>query len=96
MISAMITEQLARAPVAHRVLLDSFWYFFGLGLLSDALRHIYRTFPGVKSTAGVPMKAERVAIDETMIAAFYDELEGMIEDVPAAMIFNTDESRYSE
>jgi hypothetical protein len=97
MISAMITEDFARrAPVTYSFLLDSPLYFFGTGLLQDTLRHISRTLPGVKTIAAVLMEAERVAVNEATIAAFCDKLEGMIEDAPAAMIFNIDESGYSE
>jgi precorrin-2 methylase len=97
MISAMIIEHFARrAPVAYSFILDSLLYFFGICLLLDTLRYICRTLPGVKTIAGVPMEAERVAADEATITAFSDELEGMIEDVPAVMIFNIDESGYSE
>jgi hypothetical protein len=52
--------------------------------------------PGIKTIAGVPMEVERVVIDKATIAAFFDELEGMIEDVPAAMLFNIGKSLYSE
>jgi hypothetical protein len=71
-------------------------YFFGIGLLPDTLRHICRISPGVKTIAGVPVEAERVTVEEGTSAAFCDELEGMIEDVPAAMILNIDESGYLE
>jgi hypothetical protein len=62
----MITEHFAhRAPVTHSFLLDSRLYFFGISLLSGTFRHICRILSGVKTISGVPVEAERVALDES-------------------------------
>jgi hypothetical protein len=42
------------------------------------------------------MKARRVEVDEVAVAAFHDELEAMIDGVPAAMINNADETGCSD
>jgi hypothetical protein len=83
-------------PVSYQMLLEGLQRRFGINLLSDTLRHICRTMPGVKSVRGVPMDKNRVHCDQAAVAAFYDELEAVVEEVPAEFIWNIDETGCDE
>jgi hypothetical protein len=85
-----------KAPVSYRLLLDEIQLLFGLSLRPDTLRHICRTLPGVKSVSGIPMETQRVLCAQEDIAGFYDELEAVCEGIPAAFIWNVDETGCNE
>jgi hypothetical protein len=86
----------AKTPVSYRLLLDGIEANFGISLSPDTMRHICRTMPGVKSVAGIPMERERVQCDQEAVTGFYDEFEAVCQDVPAAFIWNMDESGCSQ
>jgi hypothetical protein len=44
---------------------------------------------------GVPLETGRVQVDGAVIDAFYCELEEMIKGIPAAIIYNMNETGYS-
>jgi hypothetical protein len=48
--------------------------------------------PSVKTVRGVPQDKARVMCDQGKVADCCDYLEAMIEDVPAELIYNVDES----
>jgi hypothetical protein len=48
--------------------------------------------PEVKSVIGIPMETERVECNQGHVADFYDELEAVVDGIPAAFVFNVDES----
>jgi hypothetical protein len=48
--------------------------------------------PGVKSVTGIPMERKRVQCHHEVVAAFYDEFEAVSENIPAAFVWNMDES----
>jgi hypothetical protein len=97
MIKTIVTNRFTeKKPVSYLEIMDALQYFFQIGLSADTTRHICRTIPGVRSIWGIPMEGTRVEVDPAKIEDFYDELEALIEDVPAAFIFNMDESGCSD
>jgi hypothetical protein len=44
----------------------------------------------------VPLEAQRVEVDEAAVATFYNELEAMIDGIPAEIIYNADETGCSD
>jgi hypothetical protein len=85
-----------RKPVTYRLLQDALEWRFKISMRADTLRHICRGLPGVKSVVGFPMERDRVHCDQDAITAYYDELEGVIDGIPAEFVYNIDESGCSE
>jgi hypothetical protein len=81
-----------RNPVTYDYLADAVQYYFGVSVKTDTLRHICRTFPGVKSIWGSPMETERVEAKIEDIDDFYHELSAYLEDIPSSFVFIVDET----
>jgi hypothetical protein len=85
-----------RKPVTYFEILDALQYRCRTVISSDTLRHIVRALPGVKTVIGVPMEAERTAVDPAEIDRWFDDLTREIEGVPRQFILNVDETGCSE
>jgi hypothetical protein len=85
-----------KTPVSYSLRLDEIQLLYGVSLRVDTLRHICRVLSGVKTVAGIPTEKQRVQVDQQTVADFYDELEAMIDGIPAAFIWNMDESGCDE
>jgi hypothetical protein len=57
----------------------------------DTLRHICRDMPGVKRVVELPMGRAQMTCGQSALANFYDELEAVIDGIPAAFVYNVDE-----
>jgi transposase len=68
---------------------------YGVCLLPDTLRHVIRRIPWCKTIDDVPQEASRVHCDEAAIDQYYEDLERMLQGVPAAAIYNVDETGFN-
>jgi hypothetical protein len=62
----------------------------------DTIRHIIRKFPDFKAIDGIPMEASRVFSDPQAIDAYYDRLTSILQDFPAALVINLDETGHQD
>jgi hypothetical protein len=82
--------------ITYRLFQDAIEWRFEASMVTDTLRHICRSMPGVKSVIGLPMESTRVHCDQDAVVAFYDELEAVIKDIPAQFVSDIDERGCSE
>jgi hypothetical protein len=82
--------------MTYSFLLDAVQYIFVIEVLADTWHHICRILLGVKTVPRVPMESSRVHVDGAAVSAFYDELEAVLEGVPATFISNVDDTRCSK
>jgi hypothetical protein len=68
----------------------------GHALRVDRIRHITLRLPGFKLIDGVPFEAARVHADSEEIEAYLNDMTQLIEDCPAAMIVNLDETGHCD
>jgi hypothetical protein len=71
-------------------------YITNKHLLLDSVRHIVRRLPQFRVIKGVPIDARRLECDPAEIDEYYQVLESLLEDFPAAMIINIDETGHQE
>jgi hypothetical protein len=79
-------------PVTCLLLQDAIEWRFHVTSSTDTLRHICRDMPGVKRLVGLPMDRAWMTCDQTALADFFDELEAVIDRIPAAFAYYVDES----
>jgi hypothetical protein len=65
---------------------------FFIYVKQDTLRHFLRRTKGLKIILGIPKEEERVMSSDDDIASYYSVLCDRIQAVPAAFIFNVDET----
>jgi hypothetical protein len=85
-----------RKPVTYFEILDALQYRCATVCSSDTLRHHIRTIETVKTVVGVPMEAQRVAVNPDDIAEWFTILEEKVRGIPADWIFNLDETGCAE
>jgi hypothetical protein len=61
-------------------------------ILSDALQHLVRSMPTIKSIFGTAIEAERVHGDRWVIANWYSHLARRIEGATRQFVLNMDET----
>jgi hypothetical protein len=83
-------------PPTFDSILDFIEQELNISMLPDTLRHKIYSSPDLKTIEGIPMEQERVHADPDEIAAFYQELESILKNIPAAMIYNLDESGFAD
>jgi ABC-type hemin transport system substrate-binding protein len=97
MIQNMIEVGFAeRKPATYFDILDALQYRCRTISSSDTLRQIIRRMEAVKTVIGVPMEAERAAVDPAEIHHWFDDLTRALHGVPRELIFNIDETGCSE
>jgi hypothetical protein len=95
--SAFISDRFAANHPASLVdIADFVLESLGHALWADTVRHIIMRMPGVKFIDGVPLEAARVGGDPVEIEAYVTEMDMLIEDVPAPMIANLDDTGHCE
>jgi restriction endonuclease len=67
-----------------------------LAHLPDTLRHLIRRTAAFKTVLGIPTEAKRCAVTVEAIEEHFARLSQEIENVPAAFIFNVDESEFQK
>jgi hypothetical protein len=82
----------ARNPITYAELLDCLQYHHGIVISADTLRHRMSAINSVKITRGIPMEAERVAVDPAVLTEWYKEQARRVEGVPRQFVFNVDET----
>jgi hypothetical protein len=93
----LITSRFAeRKPITYAEIVDLLQYQHNLIITADSLRHIIRDMEGIKSIIGIPMEAERVAVDPTEIEAWFRELAIEVAGIPRAFVLNVDETGCSD
>jgi hypothetical protein len=69
-------------PITYAELLDIFQYRHSIVVSADYLRHLIRRTDEIKTVIGLPMEAERVAVDPDVLAAWYQGLAEKIDGAP--------------
>jgi hypothetical protein len=73
-------------------IVDLLQYQFSINISDDTLRHyIYRN-PNLKTAIGIPTDEKRVHTSDSEILSWYQELDSIIQKIPAAFIYNMDET----
>jgi predicted translin family RNA/ssDNA-binding protein len=62
----------------------------------DSIRHQIAKLPGFQVVKGRAMDARRLACDQSEIDRHYEALEAVLEDFPAALVVNIDETEHQE
>jgi hypothetical protein len=83
-------------PVCHEAILDWSSAVHHLLILPDALRHVIRRTDAFKTIWGIPIESGRCQVTIEEIQESFARLEQGIENVPAAFIFNADESGFQD
>ena len=83
-------------PASYEDIIDFLDYSHQINILPDTVRHMIRKCSCLKSIIGIPMEKERIMADPEKIQNFYSELEELIDDTPASLVFNLDESGFQE
>jgi hypothetical protein len=86
----------ARTSITYVELMDLLQTHHEVSICSDTLRHTIRNLDTVKSVIGIPMEAERVAVDPAEIQAWFEELAAEVADLPRDFMFNVDETGGSD
>jgi hypothetical protein len=55
-----------------------------------AIRHMLGSDPRVKTCRGMPMEERRLAVSPEDIEAYFHQLAGMMQGIPAHFVFNVD------
>jgi hypothetical protein len=96
-ITELVQAQFAeKKPVIYRLIQDAIKWRSQIELSADTLRYMCRDMPDVKRLIGLPMDNSRVHCDQRAVADFYDELEAVIDGIPAEFVYNVDEGGCSE
>jgi hypothetical protein len=85
-----------RKPISYSELLDLLQYDHHFAISADTLRHIVKSMDSIKTVIGIPMEAERVAVDPGEILAWFDRLRNVVDGVPREFVFNMDETGCSD
>lgn len=81
-------------PVTVNDCLNFLYRQFELDVLPDTFRGWLNDHTCFATVKAKPMERERMSVTIKSIEAYFDRLEAAIRDVPAAMIFNLDESGF--
>jgi transposase len=81
-----------KTPATYFQLIDMVQFKYGIFIKPDTFRHVCRALPGIRAIRGVPKDSKRVNIDSEEVIQWYATLSEKIADVPAAFIYNVDET----
>jgi hypothetical protein len=65
-------------------------------IVPDTLRHIIQNMPTVRTVKGNPIDAKRAEVKDSDIIQFYKNMSPLLDEIPAAFIFNVDETGCNE
>ena len=84
------------SPLSYYEIQDYIHHEFGYVMLPDTIRHMFNTNCNFKTVVGIPMESERVRSDPKEIDLYFQLLKSNIQDVPACLLFNLDETGFNE
>jgi hypothetical protein len=94
---AYVTHEFRRGrPVRYDAILDWLYAEHHLSIIPDTLRHVIRRPSEFETIVGIPMEENRCHVTVEAIENHFANLSREIENVPAAFIFNADESGFQE
>jgi hypothetical protein len=85
-----------RKAITIPELIEEIQYAYHIDVKQDTLRHFIHRTEGVRMILGVPKEEERVMSSDEDIASYYSALRARLERVPAAFVFNVDETGCSK
>jgi hypothetical protein len=83
-------------PMTTEDAIDLLSMSFGLRLLPDTLRTKVSLDHELRRITGVPLEKERLACDPEEIAAYFELFDRNVAGIPAAFVFNLDESGFQD
>jgi hypothetical protein len=79
----------------HLLHIEQIGLLFEMAVSLNAMSHIVKQIPGLKTVKGIPMERSRVMADENAIDGYCEHLTTFLPGIPRAFIVNIDESGFA-